>query len=73
MVFESMQLTLELLLPSNAVLREISNKKPGMTQNAIYTNERIESEALTVADEIRIFVPNVPIYVVAQSDNRKKT
>ncbi|EFO14650.2 hypothetical protein LOAG_13867 [Loa loa] len=38
-----------------------------------YTDKSIKSEALTVADEIRKFVPNVPICIVAQSDNREKT
>ncbi|EJD73532.1 hypothetical protein LOAG_19050 [Loa loa] len=37
------------------------------------TNEGIKSETLTVADEIRKYVPNVPICIVAQSDNREKT
>uniref|UniRef100_A0A1I7VCX2 RLAN domain-containing protein n=1 Tax=Loa loa TaxID=7209 RepID=A0A1I7VCX2_LOALO len=38
-----------------------------------YTYKRIKSEALTVADKIRKYVPNVPICIVAQSDNREKT
>ncbi|EJD73441.1 hypothetical protein LOAG_19137 [Loa loa] len=37
-----------------------------------YTDEGIKSEALTVADEIRKLVRDVPICIVAQSDNRNK-
>ncbi|EFO14064.2 hypothetical protein LOAG_14460, partial [Loa loa] len=38
-----------------------------------YTNEGIKCGALTLTNQTRKFLPNVPICIVAQSDNRNKT